>query len=495
MIVEYEKGYDPHAVAEKLYRMTSLAKTIGVNYTLVTDNWINDYTPRQILNIWISQRFDQKRRYYHQKALHAAKERARLEAICVILKSDNTDKAISIIRNAANESEASKNLQKEFGFTEFQARMILQVKLSNLPKLSIADTEKQCEEALASYRHYRKLLTNETAIKDAIRSELEDGLKKYGRPRVAPLLNIAVEDPEDMDTEKILVYDDDTYYCVTNEDDFREVAGKIGKAYHTVRIKNKDMLMLVDRKGNIKVLNGSAFSETKSGIGTVNLGLKNLAKILPFSDDAGYDHILLLSRFGFGKMMDYQEIIKSGKGKLTVLTDGDELADIIPIKYDPNHAGDDIVCACQGDQMYYIHLYEFPKLKRTASGNRVIKIKDPHLDKLMYFRMKDTDLIMLYGESGYVKFIDTMFLTFPKKKAACVGMNGKHIIGAVALSRAHMNKCAVYDQYGKTDLEIEVDKQVMFRSGDDVRKFKLSTTIGNPVKVFKKSKLEYYAII
>ena len=498
LIIEYEKGYDPHAIVEKLYRMTSLAKTIGVNYTLVTDNWINDYTPRQILNIWISQRFDQKRRYYHQKALHAAKERARLEAICTILRKDNTDKAIAIIRGASNETEACKGLQKAFDFTEFQARMILQVRLSNLPKMSITDTERQCEEALTAYRHYRKLLTDETAIKDAIRSELEEGLKKYGRPRMAPLLNLETEDPEDMSSEKIIVYDDETYYSVTNDDDFREVAGKVGKQYNTITVKNRDMLMLVDRRGNLRVLNGTAFSETKSGIGTVNLGMKSLAKVLPFDESSDYDHILILTRFGYGKMMDYREIIKSGKGRLTVLAEGDEIADIIPIRYDSNHAGDDIVCAWQGDQMYYVHLYEFPKLKRAAMGNRVFKLKgtkDPCFERMTYFSMKTTDLIMLYGESGYVKFVDTMFLGFPKRYAASIAMNGKAMIGAIPLSRSKVNRCVVYDQNGKTPLEIVVDKQIHFRTGDDVRKLKLSTTIGNPTKVFRKSKLEYYTIM
>src|SRR5699024_8805274 len=137
-------------------------------------------------------------------------------------------------------------------------------------------------------------------------------------------------------------------------------------------------------------------------------------------------------------------------------------------------------------------------LKRAAMGNRVFKLKgtkDPCFERMTYFSMKTTDLIMLYGESGYVKFVDTMFLGFPKRYAASIAMNGKAMIGAIPLSRSKVNRCVVYDQNGKTPLEIVVDKQIHFRTGDDVRKLKLSTTIGNPTKVFRKSKLEYYTIM
>ena len=130
VIVEYVRGYDPHVLAEKLYKATSLAKTIGVKYNLIFSNQPNIKTPREVLLLWINQRYDQKRRYYHQMVLKAAKDRAIYEALATILATrDATDKAIAIIRNSKDDAERIAALRKEFNFTELQATVIGEMRL------------------------------------------------------------------------------------------------------------------------------------------------------------------------------------------------------------------------------------------------------------------------------------------------------------------------------------------------------------------------------
>lgn len=495
-IVEYEKGYDPHVLVEKLYRLTSLSKTVGVQYMLVTDNRTSLFTPRQVIKTWITQRYDQKRRYYHQKALEAAKKRTELEAMHVILSSDdNVDRAVKISRSSKNKEVTIKLFMKEFGLTEFQAKIVLKINLGNLPKMSVSDVEAEREEAIKQYKHYRKILTDEQYIKDAIREELEEGLKKYGKSRVAPLSNLEDKGLEDRKVKKWIVYNNETYYCINNPSDLTSIAAKLDTSYKLLQIENQDNVILVNTKGNIKILDGYSFNTTDQGIAMSAFGLGDIVRIIPASPDHGFDHVAMITTNGYGKIMAYNECIKSTKGKLIVLGEGDKLADIIPISC--KNEDTNMIGLVQGDTMYYVRVSDFPKLKRSSTGNHIVKgVKTLNLNSMVYFDMSTTDQMLVYGESGYIKIIDTMYLTFNKRKASSITLNGKAIIGATSLVSGTENKFKFYDNKGSLGIKIVVDKTVQFSTDKgETQKFKMATSIGNPIKVFKKNKTDFYCLL
>ena len=102
------------------------------------------------------------------------------------------------------------------------------------------------------------------------------------------------------------------------------------------------------------------------------------------------------------------------------------------------------------------------------------------------------DQIMIYGESCYVKAMDTMYLTFNKRKTASITL-GKRIIGVVGLSPK--TDLSMIDNRGETKLEVVVGKTVQFTTDrGESQKFKLPSSIGNPIKVFKKTKNDFYLL-
>lgn len=500
LIVEYEKGYDPHALAEKLYRRTSLCKVIGVQYKLVTNNRSVKYTPRQILNTWISQRYDQKRRYYHQMALQAAKDRAMYEALCVVLSnSDATDKAISIIRSSSDDDESVKKLCKEFKFTEFQANMVLQIKLRVLAKMNIRDTEIKRDNAIADYKRYRKILTEEGAIKEAIRAELEEGLKKYGKTRIAPIVNMEETNTITDKQSKWVFYNSENYFCTDSESGVAKFYDQMDRSYQMIKLQNQDEVLLIDQKGYIKLLNGYSFTVTKHPINMDKFGLEKIVRILPVEpQDPHKNHVILVTKNGYGKVMEYGECSKHTKGRLIVFPSGstDELADIIPISYkDPENS---VVIMTSGSQILYTRLSDFPKLKRSSTGNFITKgIKEPNINRVFYCD-GETDYLFMYGEYGYVKMFSADHMVF-KKKISSINM-GKEISGVLSLHIASgKNKFYMYDNKGCMGISITMladGKTVDFAMANgDKQRFKIATSIGNSTKVFKKSKNEYYAIM
>ena len=492
-MVEYEKGYDPNVLAEKLYRMTALSKTVGVQYILITDNQTVEFTPRKIMKQWIAQRYDQKRRLYHQCVLQAAKDKVRLEAIATVLDSKNTDVAINIIRKTKNKAEAIEKLKAKFGFTEFQARMVMQIRLENLPQMDIQETLKARDKAIADYGYYRKILIDEDKIKMIIKEELEDGLKRYGKPRMAPVFNLEEDNTTTAGSmNKWIFYNDSVYYCLDDPKDISKLAPSLDKSFRLFQLKNEDTVMLVNNKSKIKVLTGYSFSVNHQGISFSMMGVKDVVRILPMNAGA-FNYLATVTVNGYCKLMTSDDCIKSEKGSLVNMIGGDTLADVIPINGQPENQ---LVGVLMGDTMYYTKLDDFPVLKRASAGNRTFKgVKDFTGARLVTLDMNHLDQLMFYGESGYIKALDSVYLAFNKRKASSISLNGKAIYGVVGLSNYGENKITLYDKAGVTKITVEVDKAVKFTTeSGETQKFKLSTSIGNAIKVFKKTKNDYYTI-
>lgn len=500
VIVEYERGYDPHVLAEKLYKSTSLAKTVGVKYNLIVDNRPVVKTPREILLIWIHQRYDQKRRYYNQLVIQAASDRAMYDALVMVLETaDATDKAIQIIRGSKNNAESIAGLQKAFGMTEFQARHVIRIPLGSLAKMNVKDIISKRDAAVHDYKHYRKLVSDEAAIRQAVRDEIEYGLKKYGKPRVAKLRNLkstGIGEPTD---EKLIIYNDSYYFCIENAKKLPDIIDKIDNGYKMVTVCNGDNVLVFNSGGILKTLNGYAFTYNTTGIAMSTIGVNDVIGIMSDNPGKNYNDVIMVTEQGYGKRMGMDEVTKSVKSRVINLNADDKLVAVVPIKSDCHP--DSIVGMVSGDVMYYLKADDFPVYKRSSAGNRMIKnVTDLHLSTAMYFDASEfMDHILIYGESGYIKLLDAAYLSFAKRGNNSISLQGKKILGARMLTTEPEvpDKTMLYWANGAEEIMIEYGgKGVTFTNLDtkETQRFKMSTSIGSPVKVLKVSKNEWYCI-
>lgn len=493
IFIEYERGYDPHVLAEKLYKCTSLATVIGVKYSLIF-NYMPDYaTPREILLKWINQRYDQKRRYYHQVVLKAAKDRAKYEAIAMVLSTPATiDKAIGIIRKSKNDAESIKGLQSAFGMTEFQARCVIAIRLGSLQTMDIADVKAKEKEANATYKQYRRLLSEENAVKEAVREELKAGMKKYGKKRVANLTNIEGGQP-DPDGVKYIFYNQEMYYCTDDVNKLPEFWDKINNGYKMVRITNGETLMVFTKKGVVKILDGYAFNLSTTGINMTQLGAVDVVSIVGSNMKPGYDALAMITEQGYGKTVDVASILKVNRfSSVMNLYASDSLVDVVPVK--SNDHSDSILGMVQGDTLYYVKSGDFPRYQRASAGNRIIKnVENLHISRMIYFDATDSaDYMLIYGESGYLKFLDAAYLAFSKRGNNTISLQGKKIIGALYL-HGTVDQITLYNGAGRLDLKVQIGKVVKFiTSTGEEQKFKMTTSIGAPTKVLKLGKNDWY---
>lgn len=506
IVIEYEKGYDPYALAEKLYKSTRLSTVIGVQYVLISGNTPVYKTPREIMQIWISQRYDQKRRYYHQLLLKSAKDRAILEASCILLESKNIDLAIKLIKESKNDEESVSKLMKAFKFTEFQATMVLKLELRTLNRLNIDDVIRQRDQALADYKHYRKILTDNDAIREIIKEELVTGSKKYGKDRIARLTNLDDKgsggDPDEL---KLIYWNKDNYVSASDKESFGEAAGRIDKSYQLLQITNGDKVLVYGRNGYVKLLDGYSFSGNSTGIAFAQIAFPEVAGIVPLRKE--YKYLLMLTADGYGKVMTIEDSLNALKSKQISLNTGDSVVGVVPLC---DH-GNQMVCMIQGTTMYYVRASDFPLLKRTAAGNRILKVDKP-VDRVLVPTQADLqnyDTLLVYGEFGYGKALRAEHLKFGKRKPSSIEMN-KDVYGAIQIPMPHQvtirpNEPAEYHASGFTlhdtngQLRFTMypvsDKTIRLEGPDEVtREFRIGTSISTPVKIFKERRNEFYTI-
>ena len=499
-IVTYVNGYDPHALAEKLYKSTSLEKSISVQYVLTVGYRTTNMTPREIMIRWINQRYDQKRRYFHQMAVDAARRKTLAEGLAIALHDDKSiDTTIKCVRSSNKNEESIAKLKKEFSITEYQAEYIIKIPLNKLQKIDLKEVIRDRDEAVADYKRYRKLLASDNAIKEAIKDDLREGLKKHAKGRIAKLKTIKANDSiGDPTGRKYILYNQDYYYAMTDIADLKDIYESLDTSYKFITVRNSDTIMIFDSAGSMKLLNGYAFSTSKSAISTTTLDVKNAVSIVVDSPDSKNDSIVMVTALGYGKIMDMIEVTKStSKIKTIKLGEGDSLVSVIAVSSD--YHPDSIIGMISGSTMYYAKLIDFARYKKASAGNRILKnLKGKTIESAVYLQMTDkADYLLMYGEGGYLKFLDTGIMGFSKRGLNAVTMGDKNILGALLIHdnggdfELYNNKTTI-----KHQINIQVDDMIRFKTSDgEDKKFKMSTSIGAPTRVLKVNKNDWYTII
>ena len=149
--------------------------------------------------------------------------------------------------------------------------------------------------------------------------------------------------------------------------------------------------------------------------------------------------------------------------------------------------------------MYYLHVTDFPRYKKSSAGNRMIKgVTNLNLSRALYFgATDDADYMLVYAESGYIKLLDMSFLAFAKRANNSISLHGKNIMGATLIHGVE-DKIRLISpnvaRTGSTTISIQIGKMVTFKNvnSGEQQKFKMSTTIGNPTKILKVTKDVWY---
>lgn len=490
--IEIEKGYDPHTVAAKIITMTHFGTSIGASYNVVKDGMVLRSTPRMILLEWINSRMSQKYRTVQQELATLFYDILVAEGMLKIhSQKDGVDKLVKIVRfhknpsgGKANKQEIIMELVRVLALNPKQAEYIYNSNIGTLSSLSVEELEKKHKKLKSRYDELRDLC-NDDDMKKLIISELEEGIKKYGVPRNATFKNMDEVQQRDL----YLVYNDKGYYCVDNLNYKMDV----DKSFKVLKFNTLDELVVLYSNGTVANLVGTMFKEAMLNAKTAmfitdgnSFKVNDIVSIL--IHDKKNNFIVLATEKGYMKALDYKEVTKKSSVSIIKLEDDDRVVSVNIAKSLENNI---ITMNCE-DRMYYVDGKSVPLQKKGSSGNKLFKKNNLPVSSVSIIG-KDDELVMLYGDSGYVKIIPAQYVN--PTKDAYISMMGKNIKGVVGLK--NKKKIALYELSGETEIRLQYDektKLITMTTENGEVKFKASSTVGTPHKLFKKSKNELYEI-
>ncbi len=196
IVIDLKANAIPQVVLNKLYKHTQLQVGFGVNMLALVDNVPRVLSLKEILHYYIEHQKEvilRRTRY----ELAKAEERAHiLEGYIIAL--DNIDEVIQIIRSSQTDKEAAARLTERFGLSKKQTDAILEMRLRRLTGLERAKIEEELAELRERIAFYKRVLKDESLVRQIIKEELLEIKKKYGNPRRTRLAgeakDIGVED-------------------------------------------------------------------------------------------------------------------------------------------------------------------------------------------------------------------------------------------------------------------------------------------------------------
>ena len=271
--IDLKRSVDPEKLMLKLFRMTPLEDTFSCNFNVLIAGVPRVLGIRELLGEWIAFRIEcVRRRTYFD--LQKKKDKLHLlKGLKRILL--DIDKAVRIVRETEEESEVVPNLMIGFGIDEIQAEFVAEIKLRHLNREYILKRTQETEQLETEIAELQAVMDSKSKVKGIIVSELNDVIKKYGRPRKSMLVypgEIQEYEPEDdiPDYPVTLFFTKEGYFKKITPQSLRmsgEQKLKEGdEIAQQLEEQNNAELLFFSDKSQVYKLKAADFTETKASV-------------------------------------------------------------------------------------------------------------------------------------------------------------------------------------------------------------------------------------
>lgn len=219
--IDLKAGANKDAILKFLLKNTDMQ--ISFNYNCVA---IVNRTPKtlgilEILDAYIAH---QKEVITKRTEFDLAAYKKSYHIVTGLIKAISIlDEVIKTIRASKNKSDAKINLVSKYEFTEEQAEAIVTLQLYRLTNTDIVVLEEECEKLKKLISECEEILSDETKLKNVMKSELREVKKNYAIPRRTEIRDeveeIKIDIKEMIPNEKVVV-------VVTNDGYVKKVSLK-----------------------------------------------------------------------------------------------------------------------------------------------------------------------------------------------------------------------------------------------------------------------------
>ncbi|WP_291322998.1 DNA gyrase subunit A [Desulfonatronospira sp.] len=191
IVIDLKKGAISDVIINKLYKLTALETSFGINMMAVVNNRPQLLNLKQVLEYFLEHRKEvilRRSRHDLEKAEHRAHI---LEGLQIAL--DNIDEVVRLIRSSSTGAEARDKLISRFTLSTVQAQAILDMRLQRLTNMEREKLVQEYKDILKQIEFLKSILEHIEVLKGEIRKELEEIKKNYATPRKTQILD---QDPD-----------------------------------------------------------------------------------------------------------------------------------------------------------------------------------------------------------------------------------------------------------------------------------------------------------
>ena len=427
IVIDIKRDANASVVLNKLYKMTALQTSFGVNNVALVHGRPKTLNLRDLIKYFIEHRHEVVIRRT-QFDLRKAKERAHiLEGL--IIASDNIDEVIRIIRAAKTPNDAITGLIERFNLTEIQARAIVEMRLRQLIGLMQDQLHAEYEEIMKQIAYLESILADDEVCRRVMKEELLEVKAKYGDVRRSEIVYSSEEfNPEDFyaDDQMIITISHMGYIKRTPLTEFRaQNRGGVGSkgtetrdedfVEHIYPATMHNTMMFFTQKGKCYWLKVYEIPEgTKNSKGRAIQNLLNIdsddnvtaylrVKSLEDSEFINSHYVLFCTKKGVIKktlLEQYSRPRQNGVNAITIREDDS----VIEVRM--TNGNNEIIIANRNGRAIRFHEAAVRVMGRTATGVRGITLDNDGQDEvvgMICIKDLETESVMVVSEQGYGK--------------------------------------------------------------------------------------------
>lgn len=389
LLIEIECDNSPENVLNQLFNKTELQKSYSANQYALVGKTPKFLTYKEYLDIYLNHNYECIKREF---AYDLEKSKKRLEIVKGLIKAlEDIDNIIQLIKSSESSSKACDQLIAVYGFTEVQAKAIIEMKLGRLAHLEKIELNKEQEELTSTIKDCEDVISNSVRQKEIYLERFTAFVKKYPNPRKTELTQINPPSKE---------------------------------AKAVVEIEPEKCVVIMTEAGNIKRIPTAGFRTQKRN----TKGIKT-------QDDITHavirtntvDNIMIFTNFGKVYKLSVNDIpvgTNVSKGQaisaLVELAPGEKPVTIYSIYHDTNAKY--VFFVTKKGMVKKTALSEYTDISKKKSGIQAIKLRED--DGLVsVFLINEEPIILLTKNGMGIKFKSTDVSLSSRVALGLKGMN------------------------------------------------------------------------
>ena len=190
LLVEISCTENPEQVLKMLYAKTDLQKNFNANQFALVGKTPRMLTLKDYIDIYVQHNLNCIQKEYQFDLDKATKKLEVTQGLIKALAS--IDDIIVLIKQSDSSKDAIGKLVTKYGFTEVQAKAIVDMKLGRLAKLEAVELNKTEQGLQSDIAEFNRILNSEVNQKELFLTRLDTFTKKFGFPRRTQLAQIEI---------------------------------------------------------------------------------------------------------------------------------------------------------------------------------------------------------------------------------------------------------------------------------------------------------------